>query len=115
MWSKQPTQEQPESCNSRSDPSLNPRKKSAAAVLVEVATTFAAAWNASKSWSCSQCRGYRDSRISTAQHPHMFCSAQCEKEFILNALAAFTFEDCLHLQKRLERLLRDARPERGPW
>ena len=113
MWSKQPTQEKPESCNSRTDPALGSTGKSAAAALVEVAASFAAGWNGSNSGSCSQCRGYRDPRISTAQHPHVFCSAQCEKEFVLNALAAFTPEDCMRLQERLEQLLRDARPERA--
>ena len=98
-------QEQPKPCKGGTDPSLNPTKKSAAAVLVEVAATLAAAWRAPNSGSCPQCHGYRDARISSAQHPHVFCSAQCEREFVLNALAAFTLEDCVRLQERLERLL----------
>ena len=112
MWSNQPTQEKPKLCKGSTDPALKPTKKSGAAVLVEVAANLAAAWSAPNSGACSQCRGYRDVRISTAQHPHVFCSAQCEKEFVLNALADFTLEDCVRLQGRLERLLRDARKGR---
>jgi hypothetical protein len=112
MWSNQPTREQPESHDRKTDQPPKQTKRSPTTVLVEVAASFAAAYGASESGSCSQCRGYRDPRISTAQHPQVFCSQQCEREFVLTALKGLTLEDCIRLQERLELLLRGAQRDR---
>lgn len=84
----------------------SPRRRSAAAMLVELADAFVNATSKGPSPGlCSQCRGYRDPRSSTAQSPHVFCSAECERDFVRTALASVTLEDCLRIQHRLESLL----------
>ena len=115
MWSNQPKQELPEPCARRIDEPLEQSKRSATEVLVGLAASLAASWNASNSGACSHCGGYCDSRASTAQHPLAFCSAQCEREFVLTALAALSLDDCIRIQQRLELLLRDARRDTRPW
>lgn len=109
MWSNQPKQELAEPCAQLHNQPLEQSKRSATKVLVGLAASFAASWNASNSGACSQCGGYRELRVSTAQHPHAFCSAQCEEEFVLTALGVLSLDDCIRIQQRLEQLLRDAR------
>lgn len=55
--------------------------------------------------SCSRCRSYRNPLNSTAQCPNVFCSEQCEQEFVHAALASLTVEDCIRMHERLETLL----------
>ena len=55
--------------------------------------------------SCSRCRNYRNPLNSTAQCPNVFCSEQCEQEFVRLALASLTVEDCIRIHERLETLL----------
>ena len=84
--------------------------QSAAAMLMELGLMFAAAEAKPPSQGlCSRCRSYRDPRTSTAQSPNVFCSEQCEKEFIREALASVTLEDCIRIQQRLEELVTSAR------
>ena len=54
---------------------------------------------------CSRCRNYQNPRTSTAQCRNLFCSQQCEQEFVRMALASLTLEDCICIQERLETLL----------
>src|SRR5271165_5398385 len=58
---------------------------------------------------CSRCRNYRNSRASTAQCPNLFCSKQCEQEFVRTAMTSVSLEDCICIQERLETLLIGAR------
>ena len=80
--------------------------KSATAVLIELARTFVAASStAPLPGLCSRCRSSRDPRASTSQHPNIFCSRQCEMEFVREALASLTLDDCIRVQQRLDSLL----------
>lgn len=54
---------------------------------------------------CPRCESRRDVRTSTAQYPNVFCSEECEQEFIQTALASLTLEDCIRIHERLENLL----------
>jgi len=54
---------------------------------------------------CSHCRNYLHPRTSTAQCRNLFCSQQCEQEFVRTALTPVTLEDCICIQERLETLL----------
>jgi hypothetical protein len=84
----------------------NSAGKSAAALLIEVARTLAAASStAALPGLCVRCRGYRDPRTSTAQYPSVFCSQQCEGEFVRRAFVSLTVEDCIRMQQRLDNLL----------
>jgi|SRR5579871_3701234 len=84
----------------------NPRRRSATGILVELADAFVnAASRGPSAGLCSQCGGYRDPRSSTAQSPNVFCSAECERDFVRTALASVTLEDCIRIQHRLESLL----------
>jgi hypothetical protein len=81
-------------------------EKSAGATLVEVGATIAGVGlSHAIPGLCSRCRSDRNLQSSTAQHPEVFCSAQCELEFIRIALASITLEDCVRMHQRLESLL----------
>ena len=89
----------------------NSRRRSATAMLVELADAFVnAASRGPSPGLCSQCRGYRDPRASTAQSPNVFCSGECERDFIRTALASLTLEDCIRIQQRLESLMLNTQP-----
>jgi hypothetical protein len=82
---------------------------SAAAGAIEVGRALAdAEYDASAPGLCSQCRGPRNPNSSTAEFPNVFCSEQCEKEFVGSALASLSLEDCVRIQGRLEALLAGA-------
>ena len=84
----------------------NSRRRSATGILVELADAFVnAASRGPSAGLCSQCGGYRDPRASSAQSPNIFCSAECERDFVRTALASLTLEDCIRIQQRLESLL----------
>jgi hypothetical protein len=54
---------------------------------------------------CSRCRSGRYAETSTAQYSNIFCSKQCEQDFIRTALVSITLEDCVRIHQRLESLL----------
>jgi hypothetical protein len=88
----------------------NPPRKSAASVLVEVSLALVkAASSTSTPGFCSRCRNYRDPRFSTALYRNLFCSQECERDFVRTALQSVTLEDCMLMQERLESLLVAAR------
>src|SRR5512146_1752868 len=80
--------------------------KSAGTALVELGITLASAESgtAMPGW-CFRCRGRQDPRRSTAHYPKIFCSANCEREFIRAALASLTLQECIRIHRRLENLL----------
>jgi hypothetical protein len=57
---------------------------------------------------CLRCRGSQDLQRSMSHFPNVFCSEQCEQEFIRTALASLTLEDCIRMHKRLRNLLMPA-------
>jgi hypothetical protein len=88
----------------------NPSRKSAIARLVELGITFAVASSIAPAVGvCSRCQGYRDARTSTAECTNVFCSKTCEHDFVHDALASLTVEDCVRMQQRLETLLAGVR------
>jgi hypothetical protein len=79
---------------------------SGAATLIELGIAFAAAESSAHiEGSCSHCRAPRNPLRSTAQCPNVFCSEECEQDFVRAALASLTIEDCMRIHKRLESLL----------
>jgi hypothetical protein len=54
---------------------------------------------------CARCESKRSLWSSTAQFPNVFCSEECEQEFIRLALESLTLEDCMRMHERLEKLL----------
>jgi len=85
------------------------RRSAGTAALVELGITLAGAESstAMPRW-CLRCQGRQDPR-STAHYPKIFCSANCEREFIRAALASLTLQDCIRIHRRLENLLMDTR------
>ena len=82
---------------------------SPAAKLIELSVALARAEShASVEGLCSQCWAPRDPLSSTAQCANVFCSEQCEREFIQAALSSITLDDCIRMQHRLETLLTGA-------
>lgn len=93
----------------------NGQRRSATTLLVELADAFvAAAARGPSSGLCSQCRGFRDPRVSTAQSPNVFCSEHCERDFVRAALASLTLDDCIRIQQRLESLVARAQSPAMP-
>ncbi len=85
-------------------------RKSGAATLIELGIAFAAAESSDPiPGSCSHCRAPRNPLRSTAQCPNVFCSEQCEQEFVRAALASLSIEDCMRIHERLDTLLVGAR------
>jgi hypothetical protein len=82
--------------------------KSPATALMELGMTLVGAdFNVGILGLCRRCRGRRD-KYATSQYPEVFCSKQCEQEFIRSALASLTLEDCIRIHVRLEGLLEGA-------
>ena len=54
---------------------------------------------------CSRCQSYRNPQNSTANYSSVFCSKECEQEFVRTALAGITLEDCVRMHRRLENFL----------
>jgi hypothetical protein len=76
------------------------------ATLIALGVAIAGAESgASIPGSCSLCRSDRDLQSSTAEYSNVFCSKECEQEFVRKALAAVTVEDCMRIHRRLETLL----------
>jgi hypothetical protein len=83
--------------------------KSAGATLIELGVALADAEpTLATPGLCSRCRSGRNAQSSSAQYPNVFCSEQCEQEFIRAALASLTLEDCVRIHRRLENLLAHA-------
>ena len=79
--------------------------KSPATALMELGMTLVGAdFDVGILGPCRRCRGRRDG-YPTSQYPEVFCSKQCEEEFIRGALASLTLEDCIRIHLRLEGLL----------
>jgi hypothetical protein len=92
-------------------------EKSAGATLIELGITVAEAESrASIPGTCSRCRGYRNPRNSNAQCPNVFCSDQCEQEFVRAAVATLSIDDCVRIHGRLEALLMNVEePAANEW
>jgi hypothetical protein len=73
--------------------------------VVELGVTLAGAEDNDRPGLCSQCQGFRVARISSARYANIFCSTECEREFISAALASITVDDCIRMHQRLESLL----------
>ena len=83
--------------------------KSAGATVIEVGVALTGTeYGPAIPGLCSRCRSGRNAQNSTAQYPDVFCSEQCEQEFIRTALASLTLEDCVRMHGRLETLLAHA-------
>jgi len=88
--------------------------QSAAAMLVELGIIFAGAQSSPlRQRQCFSCRQYLNPHTSTAQYANVFCSGQCEQEFVRESLASITLEDCIRMQTRLEMLLSRVREPAG--
>lgn len=89
------------------------RGKSAGAALIGLGLAFARSESTPRlPGLCSRCVSHRDPQTSTAQYPNIFCSEQCEQEFIRVALASLTLDDCLRIQRRLDELIAGAQKPR---
>jgi len=108
QWKHQPpSSNEPESCRSSLE---DPLRKSSASILVELSVALVkAASGTSTPGFCSCCQSYRDPRFSTALYRNLFCSQQCEQEFVRTALESVTLEECDRIQEKLNALLIGAR------
>ena len=96
--------------SSRFDAQRSSLGTSAAARLIELGRALAGVESgASTVGLCSQCWAPRNSYSSSPEYPNVFCSEQCEREFVRAALASVTVEDCIRIQGRLETLLMGAK------
>ena len=82
--------------------------KSAGAAVVQLGVMLAGAESKNLPGLCSRCQGYRNPQSSSARYPSIFCSEQCEREFISAALASITVDDCIRIHQRLDSLLMSA-------
>lgn len=84
-----------------------PRKpKSTAAKVIEFGNALGGAESSAPlPHQCFRCLSHRNPKTSTAQYSNVFCSEECEQEFVRAALAALTVEDCMRIHVRLEALL----------
>jgi hypothetical protein len=81
-------------------------EKSAGSTVIELAVTLADAdLRGGIPGLCARCRSSRNAYASTAQYPNIFCSEQCEQEFVRIALASLTLEDCIRIHGQLDNLL----------
>ena len=105
MWAIQFKQE-PGSDKGKPHNSGRPVGKSAGATVIELGRALAAAESTLAIPAlCSHCGSRRNPQSSTAEYAEVFCSEQCEQEFIRRALASLTWQDCIRIQGRLEDLL----------
>lgn len=78
---------------------------SSGSTLIQLGLTLASAKANSIPGLCFRCKGRRDERRSTSNFPSVFCSEDCEHDFIRQALASLSLEDCIRMQRRLDHLL----------
>ncbi len=87
----------------------DPQTNSAASVIIQLGVALAETESTKpRPGLCHSCRNFRDPRTSAAEFPNIFCSPECEQEFVHTALASVTLEDCIRIQARLESLLAGA-------
>ncbi len=83
-----------------------PKRKTAAAVVLELATELAAAQAKTPGLSnCARCAIEFRPGESNAACPEMFCSNYCERAFVRERLGSLSTDDCIRLQERLADLL----------
>jgi hypothetical protein len=83
--------------------------KSAGATVIELGITLGGAESSiATPGCCLRCRGSQDPQRSTSKYLNVFCSEDCEQEFIRTALASLTLEDCIRMHERLGNLLMPA-------
>lgn len=86
---------------------------SAAATLIEVGIALCGAdASAPIAGVCVHCTALGKSQASNAQHPNAFCSKECEQEFVCEAVASLSLEECNRIHQRLESLLMNANVKR---
>jgi hypothetical protein len=84
-----------------------PKPKTAAQTLVDLGVSLAGAEaTAPTPATCKRCKATHDPQKSSSRYRSIFCSKSCESDFIRKELAALTLDDCIHLQQKLERLLK---------
>src|SRR5260370_16736525 len=75
--------------------------KSAGATVIELGITLGGAESSiATPGCCLRCRGSQDPQRSTSKYLNVFCSEQCEQEFIRTALASLTFLVCIRMPAR---------------
>ena len=80
--------------------------RSAGATLIEFATGLVdAELEAPRNNACMRCHGSRTQTNGGSHFPDLFCSDECEQEFVRIALAGLTLQDCIRIQRRLDALL----------
>jgi hypothetical protein len=83
--------------------------KSAGATVIELGITLGGAESSiATPGCCLRCRGSQDPQRSTSKYLNVFCSEDCEQEFIRTALASLTLEDCIRMHERMGNLLMPA-------
>jgi hypothetical protein len=87
-------------------------QKPAGFTLLELGLTLAGSRQHSTPGRCWLCQHSRDPRRSRSMFPDLFCSEECEQEFIRKSLASLTLEDCIRIQRRLDNLLASAKRNR---
>ena len=87
-------------------------QKPAGFTLLELGLTLAGFRQYSTPGVCPRCQHRRDPQRSCSKFPDLFCSEECEQEFIHTALASLTLEDCIRIQRRLDNLLASAKRRR---
>ncbi len=98
---------QPSSESNDTDRSRRMLGSCAGATLIELGIAVAGAQASSAvPGLCPRCKSGRYAETSTARYWNIFCSKQCEQEFISAALASITLEDCVRIHQRLEGLLK---------
>jgi len=87
-------------------------QKPAGFTLLELGLTLGGFRQYSTPGRCWLCQHSRDPQCSCSKFPDLFCSEECEQEFIHTALASLTLEDCIRMQRRLDDLLASAKRRR---
>lgn len=83
----------------------SPIRQSPAATALELALRLAAAESSiPRRRMCSWCEGLLDAQTSNARFRNVFCSEGCERDFVREALASVSGEDCARMQRRLDGL-----------
>lgn len=77
--------------------------------LIEVGCLLAAAKScASIPGLCFCCSVLLEAQSHTAQFRDIFCSEQCERQFVRTALGPLSLDDSIRIQRRLETFLMKA-------
>lgn len=84
-------------------------KEPPGSTLLELGLTLARFRQNSTPGVCSRCQRRHDPKRSRSNFPDLFCSEECDQEFIHTSLASLTLEDCIRMQRRLDDLLASAK------